>query len=116
MIEKLFLLIAMVIMFHIFSSIVLFLAFRFTSLVLFLWDFQVLTFCCTYIFSAGLELLLELLQSTSLKQKQDGSGALYKLATKATSLSPVDAAPPSPNPQVISLMTYWLTCLLLHNL
>lgn len=70
----------------------------------------------TYIFSAGLELMLELLQSTSLKQKQDGSGALYKLATKATSLSPVDAAPPSPNPQVISLINYWLTCLLLHHL
>ncbi|XP_075640987.1 ARM REPEAT PROTEIN INTERACTING WITH ABF2-like [Castanea sativa] len=53
-----------------------------------------------FIDSNGLELMLELLQSTSLKQKQDGSGALYKLATKATSLSPVDAAPPSPNPQV----------------
>lgn len=51
--------------------------------------------------SAGLELLLELLESTSLKQQHDGSMALYKLATKATSLSPVDAAPPSPNPQVV---------------
>ena len=51
--------------------------------------------------SAGLELLLELLESTNLKLQHDGSMALYKLATKATSLSPVDAAPPSPNPQVV---------------
>ncbi|KAF8388036.1 hypothetical protein HHK36_026702 [Tetracentron sinense] len=49
---------------------------------------------------AGLELLLGLLGSTSVKQQQDGSVALYKLANKATSLSPVDAAPPSPTPQV----------------
>ncbi|XP_059438163.1 ARM REPEAT PROTEIN INTERACTING WITH ABF2-like [Corylus avellana] len=53
-----------------------------------------------FIHNNGLELLLELLESTSLKQQHDGSMALYKLATKATSLSPVDAAPPSPNPQV----------------
>ncbi|KAH7838483.1 hypothetical protein Vadar_027115 [Vaccinium darrowii] len=48
----------------------------------------------------GLELLLELLESTNMKQQQDVSVALYKLATKASSLSPMDAAPPSPTPQV----------------
>ncbi|KAK6913906.1 BTB/POZ domain [Dillenia turbinata] len=48
----------------------------------------------------GLELLLGLLGSTSLKQQLDGSIALYKLANKAATLSPVDAAPPSPTPQV----------------
>ncbi|PSS06379.1 ARM REPEAT PROTEIN INTERACTING WITH like [Actinidia chinensis var. chinensis] len=53
-----------------------------------------------FIDNNGLELLLELLQSTNLKQQQDASEALYKLATKASSLSPVDAAPPSPTPQV----------------
>jgi hypothetical protein len=106
MIEKIFLLIKMVLIFDMFSSIV-FLAFGLTSLVPFLWVFQdLISFCCMYIFSAGLELLLELLESTSLKQKHDGSEALYKLATKATSLSPVDAAPLSPNPQVLSLMSY----------
>ncbi|GFZ06032.1 ARM repeat protein interacting with ABF2 [Actinidia rufa] len=52
-----------------------------------------------FIDNNGLELLLELLQSTNLKQQQDASEALYKLATKASSLSPVDAAPPSPTPQ-----------------
>lgn len=49
---------------------------------------------------AGLELLLGLLGSSSLKQQLDGAVALYKLANKATTLSPVDAAPPSPTPQV----------------
>ncbi|KAJ7977400.1 ARM repeat protein interacting with ABF2 [Quillaja saponaria] len=53
-----------------------------------------------FIDNNGLELLLGLLESTSLKQKKDVSVALYKLATKSTSLSPVDAAPPSPTPQV----------------
>ncbi|XP_059660501.1 ARM REPEAT PROTEIN INTERACTING WITH ABF2-like [Cornus florida] len=53
-----------------------------------------------FIDSNGLELLLELLESTNLKQQRDGSAALYKLANKATLLSPVDAAPPSPTPQV----------------
>ncbi|XP_062144242.1 ARM REPEAT PROTEIN INTERACTING WITH ABF2-like [Alnus glutinosa] len=53
-----------------------------------------------FIHNNGLELLLELLESTSLQQQHDGSMALYKLSTKATSVSPVDAAPPSPNPQV----------------
>ncbi|KAA8527574.1 hypothetical protein F0562_034711 [Nyssa sinensis] len=48
----------------------------------------------------GLELLLVLFGSTSPRQQLDGSVALYKLANKATTLSPVDAAPPSPTPQV----------------
>ncbi|XP_065863372.1 ARM REPEAT PROTEIN INTERACTING WITH ABF2 isoform X1 [Euphorbia lathyris] len=48
----------------------------------------------------GLELLLGLLGSTSPKQQLDGAVALYKLANKAMALSPVDAAPPSPTPQV----------------
>uniref|UniRef100_A0A2N9HAM4 BTB domain-containing protein n=1 Tax=Fagus sylvatica TaxID=28930 RepID=A0A2N9HAM4_FAGSY len=49
---------------------------------------------------AGLELLLGLLSSTSLKQQLDGAVALFKLANKSMALSPVDAAPPSPTPQV----------------
>lgn len=53
-----------------------------------------------FIDNNGLELLLGLLGSTSLKQQFDGAVALYKLANKATTLSPVDAAPPSPTPQV----------------
>ncbi|XVF32582.1 hypothetical protein REPUB_Repub17cG0094500 [Reevesia pubescens] len=48
----------------------------------------------------GLELLLGLLESTNFKLQQDGSTALYKLATKGSSLSSVDAAPLSPTPQV----------------
>lgn len=51
-------------------------------------------------YDAGLELLLMLLGSSSLKQQLDGAVALFKLANKATTLSPVDAAPPSPTPQV----------------
>lgn len=53
-----------------------------------------------FIDNNGLELLLGLLGSTSLKQQFDGAVALYKLANKAMALSPVDAAPPSPTPQV----------------
>ncbi|TQD99307.1 hypothetical protein C1H46_015096 [Malus baccata] len=53
-----------------------------------------------FISNKGLELLLGLLNSPQYKEKHDGSLALYKLATKATSLSRVDAAPPSPSPQV----------------
>ncbi|GMP77015.1 hypothetical protein CsSME_00033444 [Camellia sinensis var. sinensis] len=53
-----------------------------------------------FIDNNGLELLLGLLGSTNLKQQLDGSIALYKLANKATTLSPIDAAPPSPTPQV----------------
>ncbi|XVF66689.1 hypothetical protein PTKIN_Ptkin10aG0057600 [Pterospermum kingtungense] len=48
----------------------------------------------------GLELLLGLLASTSPKQQLDGAVALFKLADKAMTLSPMDAAPPSPTPQV----------------
>jgi hypothetical protein len=48
----------------------------------------------------GLDLLLDLLISMSPKHQQDGSAALYKLANKAAALSPMDAAPPSPTPQV----------------
>ncbi|XP_038701545.1 ARM REPEAT PROTEIN INTERACTING WITH ABF2-like isoform X1 [Tripterygium wilfordii] len=53
-----------------------------------------------FIDNNGLELLLGLLGSTNNKQQLDGAVALYKLANKATTLSPVDAAPPSPTPQV----------------
>ncbi|THG12713.1 hypothetical protein TEA_026840 [Camellia sinensis var. sinensis] len=53
-----------------------------------------------FIDNNGLELLLELLESTTMKHQRDGSMALYKLATKVNSVSPVDAAPPSPTPQV----------------
>lgn len=53
-----------------------------------------------FIDNNGLELLLGLLESTSVKQREESSVALYKLATKATSLSPMDAAPPSPTQQV----------------
>ncbi|XP_010277774.1 PREDICTED: ARM REPEAT PROTEIN INTERACTING WITH ABF2-like isoform X2 [Nelumbo nucifera] len=53
-----------------------------------------------FIDNNGLELLLGLLGSTSPKQQQDGSVALYKLANKAKSLCHMEAAPPSPTPQV----------------
>ncbi|KAK7366526.1 hypothetical protein VNO80_08519 [Phaseolus coccineus] len=49
----------------------------------------------------GLELLMGLLGSYyNSKQQLDGAVALCKLANKGTTLSPVDAAPPSPTPQV----------------
>ncbi|XP_065861150.1 ARM REPEAT PROTEIN INTERACTING WITH ABF2-like [Euphorbia lathyris] len=48
----------------------------------------------------GLELLLEHFESGNLKQQHDSAQALYKLATKTTSVSPLDAAPLSPIPQV----------------
>jgi hypothetical protein len=53
-----------------------------------------------FIDNNGLDLLLDLLTSMSLKHQQDGSAALYKLVNKAAALSPIDAAPPSPTPQV----------------
>ncbi|KAL8143152.1 hypothetical protein V2J09_016184, partial [Rumex salicifolius] len=53
-----------------------------------------------FIDNNGLELLLELLESVCPKQQQDASIALYKMATKATLTSPIDAAPPSPTLQV----------------
>ncbi|OVA05778.1 hypothetical protein BVC80_9037g40 [Macleaya cordata] len=40
----------------------------------------------------------EFLGSASVKQRQDGSAALYTLANKTSSVSPMDAAPPSPTP------------------
>ncbi|KAK9057303.1 hypothetical protein SSX86_022138 [Deinandra increscens subsp. villosa] len=48
----------------------------------------------------GLSILLELLESTNLKHQRDSCVALCKLAEKASSLSPVDAGPPSPISQV----------------
>ncbi|KAL6842217.1 hypothetical protein ACP4OV_027980 [Aristida adscensionis] len=53
-----------------------------------------------FIDNNGLDLLLDLLISMSSKHQQDGSAALHKLANKAAALSPMDAAPPSPTPQV----------------
>ncbi|KAE8658368.1 ARM REPEAT PROTEIN INTERACTING WITH ABF2 [Hibiscus syriacus] len=53
-----------------------------------------------FIDNNGLELLLGLLGSSSAKQQLDGAVALYKLSNKAMTLSPMDAAPPSPTPQV----------------
>ncbi|KAL5541614.1 hypothetical protein UlMin_009324 [Ulmus minor] len=53
-----------------------------------------------FIDNNGLELLLGLLISNNFKLQLDGAVALYKLANKALTLSPVDAAPPSPTPQV----------------
>ncbi|XP_068489941.1 ARM REPEAT PROTEIN INTERACTING WITH ABF2-like isoform X2 [Phaseolus vulgaris] len=48
----------------------------------------------------GLELLIGLLGSSSSKQQLDGAVALCKLANKASTLSPIDAPPLSPTPQV----------------
>lgn len=45
-------------------------------------------------------MLLDLLGSSNSKQQEDGFVALFKLANKAMALSPMDAAPPSPTPQV----------------
>ncbi|KAK6164694.1 hypothetical protein DH2020_001558 [Rehmannia glutinosa] len=53
-----------------------------------------------FIDNNGLDLLLELLESTCSKHQKDSSMALCRLANKASSLSPMDAAPPSPIPQV----------------
>ncbi|KAJ6721570.1 ARM REPEAT PROTEIN INTERACTING WITH ABF2 [Salix viminalis] len=53
-----------------------------------------------FINNCGLDLLIGLLGSSSPKQQLDGAIALYRLANKAMALSPVDAAPPSPTPQV----------------
>ncbi|KAK7285352.1 hypothetical protein RJT34_20121 [Clitoria ternatea] len=53
-----------------------------------------------FIDNIGLELLLDLLESTDPTQKGDASAALHKLATKAGSVSFVDAAPPSPTPRL----------------
>lgn len=49
----------------------------------------------------GLDVLLEMLSGpNSVKTKQDGARALYTLAKRAAALSPIDAAPPPPTPQV----------------
>ncbi|XP_077218307.1 ARM repeat protein interacting with ABF2 isoform X2 [Tasmannia lanceolata] len=53
-----------------------------------------------FIDNNGLELLLNLLVSKDPKLQHDASVALYKMANKAMSLSPMDGAPPSPTPQV----------------
>ncbi|CAL9176403.1 unnamed protein product [Musa hybrid cultivar] len=53
-----------------------------------------------HILNVGLDFLLELLGSTNLKQQQDASVALYKLAKKSLTLCFIDAASPSPSPQV----------------
>ncbi|KAL7112892.1 hypothetical protein ACP275_04G029500 [Erythranthe tilingii] len=53
-----------------------------------------------FIDNDGLTLLLELLVSTNSKHQRDSSIALCRLANKASSLSLMDAAPPSPIPQV----------------
>ena len=55
-----------------------------------------------------------LLGSYNPKQQLDGAVALCKLANKAMTLSPVDAAPPSPTPQV-GLYEAWLV-LILHSI
>ncbi|XP_040872885.1 uncharacterized protein [Glycine max] len=53
---------------------------------------------------SGLELLLDILESTSVKQKGNASAALHKLAGKASSsVSLFDAAPPSTSHQDISV-------------
>ncbi|KAK7336752.1 hypothetical protein VNO77_17298 [Canavalia gladiata] len=53
-----------------------------------------------FIDNIGLELLLDLLESSNIKLKGDASAALHKLATKARSVSLVDAVPPSPTSQM----------------
>lgn len=58
----------------------------------------------------GLELLLELLESSIVKHQRDASAALYKLANEASSLSHIDAAPPSPVSQVFFLGQFILLC------
>ena len=63
--------------------------------------------------SAGLDLLIGLLGSSSPKQQLDGAIALYRLANKAMALSPVDAAPPSPTPQV-SFLSELFDLLFMH--
>nr|KAJ0186987.1 hypothetical protein LSAT_V11C900457750 [Lactuca sativa] len=48
-----------------------------------------------FVDSIGLDILLELFQSSNSKHQEDSCVALRKLAEKATSLNPVDAAGPS---------------------
>ncbi|KAK7268799.1 hypothetical protein RIF29_21508 [Crotalaria pallida] len=63
----------------------------------------------------GLELLIGLLGSSSPKQQLDGVVALCKLANKAMTLSPIDAAPPSPTPQVLDFAPVELTQALMDD-
>lgn len=70
-------------------------------------DLQVLIILFCSFFLAGLDLLIGLLGSTNPKQQLDGAVALYKLANKAMTLSPVDAAPPSPISQVSFYTGLW---------
>ncbi|GAU43444.1 hypothetical protein TSUD_335070, partial [Trifolium subterraneum] len=53
-----------------------------------------------FIDNNGLELLLELLQSTNQKQKGEASAALHAMAAKGMCASILDPAPTSPTPQV----------------
>ncbi|XP_054805964.1 ARM REPEAT PROTEIN INTERACTING WITH ABF2 isoform X1 [Prosopis cineraria] len=70
---------------------------RYSCIKLILWPFYFTHCLCVLV---GLEFLIGLLGSASPKQQLDGAVALWKLANKATTLSPIDAAPPSPTPQV----------------
>lgn len=86
------------------------LAFSLMILTVVTWELiaDILPYCChVYFVLAGLELLLELLELTNLKHQRDGSVALFKLADKASSLSPVDAGPPSPISQVRLFIFLW---------
>lgn len=72
--------------------------------------------CIPVLGHPGLDLLLDLLISMSSKHQQDGSAALYKLANKAAALSPMDAAPPSPTPQVgKSIIKFYFTLYMLFD-
>ena len=52
----------------------------------------------------GMEVLLEMLSAFVIpKHQRDGSLALCTLAKKANALSPIDAAPLPPTPQVVWL-------------
>lgn len=70
-------------------------------------NFCLMTHTCHTL--VGLVLLLELLESSNSKHQRDSSMALCRLANKESSLSPMDAAPPSPIPQVMkcSLLFLW---------
>lgn len=51
--------------------------------------------------NSGLEILLEMVAAPSnSKTQREGANALYSLAKRAAALSPIDAAPPPPTPQV----------------
>lgn len=51
--------------------------------------------------STGMDVLLEMLSSfQSPKQQHDGALAVFRLATKAAAVSPIDKLPLPPTPQV----------------